>query len=664
MSKIQEIFHQRLPEIWEDYEPRPTQIQLSESISDTINQSGSLITEAGTGVGKSLSYLIPAALYSLESGQTVVISTETKALQDQLLKKDIPLVQKIIEQEIKAEIALGASNYICKRKWKNLKDGIMNDFDLTNQSEELDFWINHSEIGIRTEYKGTLRNDSWAKITRESDNCLGRNCKNYSHSFYFLAKEKWKRANLLIVNHSLLASHIAGEFKILPDFTKLIIDEAHNFPEILGKSFRSEVTYDSVLKILGFIYTKDNKNTIFSKVTFSLKFLQTIEEAKLKLSQLFNSISSELGLQFQGATRIRKKLILDSGMFEESLRSIVQILEEKSTQFKKDSDIQEEKEIALALELSSSRLSAVSDFLAGFRKGTNEKIVYWCEPPGYQSSDRFLRLYSEPIQIDEIISEKLVPRLDAIIYTSATIKTAGSGFSFFENQLGYQSSEKKEFESPFQYSKNSLLYIPKTISDPSFEADYLRDILEEIVYLIQLTKGNTFVLFTSHKSMQYIYENLRSKISFPLISQGILGAVEAKNQYMATDNAVLLGVSSFWQGVDIRGEKLKNVIISKLPFQPPNDPVLETKMEILKSQNKNPFMEIQLPRASLLLKQGFGRLIRSQTDTGIVSILDPRIHTKYYGKILLESFPKGLRPILTREDLLHKFQNLPIYQTR
>jgi ATP-dependent DNA helicase DinG len=657
--EVSEIFQDRLPSIWKDYEPRDSQIVLSNKIQEILKSQGVLLAEAGTGVGKSLSYLIPAAIYALENNSTVVVSTETKALQDQLLLKDIPLLEKILDIKIKAERALGASNYICKRKWKLVEDSGNFGIEMISQINKFQDWLGKTESGIKSEYNGYANGEFWTKVTREADNCLGKSCKNFSHSFYFLEKEKWRKAHILIVNHYLLASHIAGDFRILPNFDKIIIDEAHNFPEIVGRSFRSEITFDQIAKQLSFLYAKENKVSLIHKMGLPEKLINSIDVARDDLIQLYNRIMSELGLNMYGSTRIKNKLKLDEGKFENSLSSVANSFLEYSNRYSKESEDSHEKEIAIGIETAISRLNSFVVFFSELRNRKNPNLVYWSEPPNFKEKEKFLKLCSEPINVDEIISDLFIPKMESVIFTSATITAPKGDFSYFEDQIGFRETEKIELESPFNYKKQSLLFIPKEIQDPSMDDAYHEDILVWIKFLIELTQGNTFVLFTSNKSLKRIADRLDRECNYPIISQLTQGAIVAKQNYLDTENAVLLGVSSFWQGIDIKGDRLRSVIITKLPFQVPSEPVLETKIEKMKELNQNAFSKVQLPRAGLLLKQGFGRLIRSTKDTGIVSILDPRIYTKSYGGTLLKTLPKGTSPENDPRVLVEKYKNLP-----
>ncbi|PJZ68394.1 ATP-dependent DNA helicase, partial [Leptospira perolatii] len=265
-EKTKEIF-EKLPEIWPDFTTRTGQIEMAASVEQCFHESKHLIVEAGTGVGKSLAYLIPAAIYSLETGKTVLVTTETKALQDQLIRKDIPLVSKVIGKEIRAEVAMGASNYVCKRKLGNvLTTGTFGPEMMDHLSNFKD-WVKESKSGRKQEFNGYASPDFWQKVTREADSCLGRNCPNYSHSFYFLERAKWQKANILIANHHLLAAHIASDFNILPEFPYLIIDEAHNFPETLGSAFKIELSSLEIQKLLLTIWNPQKKTGLGQKLS-------------------------------------------------------------------------------------------------------------------------------------------------------------------------------------------------------------------------------------------------------------------------------------------------------------------------------------------------------------------------------------------------------------
>lgn len=660
MDQIQTIFSKGLRSLWDDYEVRNEQIQMAESISRSFNSGEHLVVEAGTGVGKSLAYLIPGALFSLETDSPVVISTETKSLQDQLLYKDIPIVEKVLGRPISAMVALGAGNYVCKRKYGKVME--RGDFGAEMESE-IDYvskWVRESKTGIRSEYSGYLSPGFWNSIAREPDNCLGRNCPNFSHSFYFLEKEKWKKANILIVNHHLLASHLAGDFRILPQFSHLVVDEAHVFPEIVGKAFGGEMKYESILGILHFLFHPEKRTGLSIKLKKSEEIQSAVVSAIGALQDYFRLLLSAVPLQFQFSQRHTTKVKLDGGKFEEILIDLGSILESVSGIYKKDSEDLEEKEIGQSLEMLVSNFSKIVSFSSDFRNKTNSNLVFWLETPNQTSKEPYYGIYSQPKNTDEILKESLFPNMESVILTSATLSPTPGNFSYFLKEIGETKIETKTLNSPFSYHTHSLLFVPKNIADPTTDPNRNRiDLSYWISRLLNLSEGNSFVLFTSNKLLNELYEELKNKVPYPIFSQTELGPIVAKREFLANENSVLFGVSSFWQGVDIKGDKLKNVIVTKLPFQVPTEPVLQAKMEDMERAGKSPFWEMQVPKTCLQLRQGFGRLIRSSKDTGVVSILDPRIHTKSYGKNVIQSLPKGVPLVTDFADLERKFRNLP-----
>ncbi len=654
---------ERFRNVLSDFEPRKEQTQMAEKVFESLYKSQNLIVEAGTGVGKSLAYIIPAAVFSMESSTPVIISTETKALQNQIIEKDIPVARKIIQNDFKAEIALGSNNYVCKRKLSHVIETGSFGIEMTDHLKKFYEWEKNTESGIKTEYSGFVTTEFWTKITRESDNCLGKRCPNFGESYYFLEKEKWRNANLLIINHHLLASHIAGEFKILPEFSHLVIDEAHNFPEILSKSFGARLTYEDIQRNLDFIHVTGKKGGILSKFSSEKTKDELKEEIKgtnRLLVSYFNKLYSEVPMSFT-SQRIKGKLKLDDGELEDALGEIIVRLDRELAKTGKDPEELEAKEKSLELQMVSERLLGSVEVLKKIREKKESDLVAWLEPSGFSSGENFPALCIEPLQSSKIFEEKLSEKMESIIFTSATLKNGKDDFSYFRSKLGGLSIKEEILNSPFDYSKNSILYLARNLRDPSTENDFFHDdVVKLIPYLLDLTRGNAFVLFTSNKSMNFVYEAIVKESPYPIFSQGELGPNRARESFLSTPNSVLFGVSTFWQGIDVKGDKLKSVIIVKLPFQPPNDPVLEAKTEEFKKRNLNSFMELQLPWSILTMKQGFGRLIRSKTDTGIVSILDPRIRTKSYGSLILDSLPPAKR-VYSFGELKSEFEKLPKY---
>jgi len=658
------IFREVMPEKWPSYETRDAQLKMANLVSDSLVKGKIAMIEAGTGVGKSLAYLLPASIFSLESGSLVLISTETKALQDQIVTKDLPLVENLLNRKIKVSIALGASNYLCKRKLnKSLNQGELL-FGESKDQEEFLNWEKTTDTGIRSEFKGSISNSNWSKVSREPDNCLGRFCPNFSISYYFLEKEKWKSSNILVVNHALLGAHLAGDSRLLPSFAHLVVDEAHSFPEIIGRSQAMEIEFETIADLLNFIYTEDKKSGLAINLPPKPKklLISLIKKAQSRMLNFFNLLLQELPIQFQSNTRSKNPLILDSGDLEDALLEISEAMKPLVSEFSKEAQEIKTREIGIGLDMCSSRLSKIAVFLTKFREKSDLDWVFWIEPTNYQKRHPFYKILAQPKSTEAILNQMLYPNVESLVFTSATLTPAPGQFDYFEKEVGTKAAIKSILPSPFPYEKNCLLFVPSDLSDPVQSTDrHLVDVSFYVQRLLQLTEGRTFVLFTSNKALQKVYEEVSQKISYPIHSQLELGAVVAKERFLKEDNSILFGVSSFWQGIDIKGDQLKQVIITKLPFQVPTEPVLQAKMEELEKEGKNPFWELQIPRTFLTLRQGFGRLIRGSSDSGIVAILDPRIHTKSYGKQVLGALPPGIPRLQKFEELKAHYHNLPKY---
>lgn len=645
-KRILEIYSSNsIKKIFPNYEERKEQIELTLKIADCLEKNKILLAEAGTGVGKSFAYLLAGLVFQEKTNEKILISTETIALQSQLIHKDIPILEKLLNKKIKREIALGASNYVCKRKLSHVIQEGSFGIEMTNHLKEFYEWEKQTETGIKLEYKGFASKEFWAKITREADNCLGSKCPNFSHSYYFLEKKKWQEADILIVNHHLLGAHLSGDKKVLPEFHYAIIDEAHNFPEIINKSFGVSTSLIELENLLNAIYLNDKKPMLVGKLSD-----KALAESCKKLTRqaldlgisFFNQLLGEVGLVFQ-PTRVTKKLKLDGGALKNHLLELKEKIDLARAELPEELEELGEKELKLELERISSKLESQIKILESFRTQNEKNFVYWVEPLE-ASSVKSYKLNIQPLESKNIFQEKFFSDFKSVIFTSATLCAEKNNFQYYLENFGKIKVETIFLESPFPYEENAVLYLPKqnSLRDPNQDPEgYLEDLVVIIPKLLELTEGNAFVLFTSNKLLNDVYLSLKDESIYPLISQIELGAEKAKEKFLSTEGSVLFGVSTFWQGIDIKGDKLCSVIITKLPFQPPSDPLIEALIDEYKNMNRNSFFELQLPRAILTLKQGFGRLIRSKTDTGMVSILDPRMKTKSYGKLVLDSLPNA-----------------------
>ncbi|MCB1178036.1 MAG: DEAD/DEAH box helicase, partial [Leptospiraceae bacterium] len=567
---------------------------MAKGIEKALRKKDILIVEAGTGVGKSLAYLIPSILHSIKEEKKVVISTDTIALQNQLITKDIPLAEKILNRKIKSHVAFGASNYLCKRKFSNVVNSGNFPPEMGAHLKEFYEWERNTISGVKREYKGFATGEFWNQITRDPENCLGKRCPNYEKSFYFLEKKKWEEANILIVNHYLLAAHISGEFKVLPDFTDLIIDEAHNFPDVLGKSFSISASRDELISLTNFIFQSEKKPGLLSRVPkgkLHEEIKQSIKEISPYIDEYFNRLLSEIGLKFQ-ATRVTQSLKLDGGILENSLEGINQLIKKFKNTLNPESEDILTKELILDLDFIVKKITEKVKLLELFRIQSDKEKVYWIEPSRTEKST-FYSVHIQHLNPEIYLQNDLFPKMETVVFTSATLSSSESGFEYFKNRIGNPECFEIELDSPFPFDKNAILYTPKknSLHDPGTESEeYVKDLTILIPKLLDLTEGNAFILFTSNKMMKEVYENLKDESPYPLFAQDIHGSDKILSLFLETPNSVLFGVSTFWQGVDIKGDKLKSVIITKLPFQPPGDPCLEAKIEVLKKNGQNPFM--------------------------------------------------------------------------
>ena len=629
------------------YEYRPQQLEMAKAVADAFRADEHLIVEAGTGVGKTFAYLIPAIDLALSAGETVVISTNTISLQEQLIKKDIPFLQKILPFSFTAVLAKGRSNYLSRRRLNSLLTYERGLFDTKEEGVELAGiveWVAATDDGSRADLEKQPMPEIWDQVVSDRDNCLRSKCPTYDTCFYFKARRQMQEANLLIVNHHLLFSDLEirrsadVQSAVLPDYQYLILDEAHHLEAIAGKHATVEFTNSRVKRFL------DSLNNPIGKSGLSVRYAashlkEPVEDARNQANKFFSAISDWLetqGSQRWGGSitqRIDRENFVEN-VLDAPLATLQAELKDLRETAQTDDD---EEEITSHLR----RCGNLREDLDLMISHSDPDSVYWIET---LKRGRFARmtLNATPVNVSEAVNEYLFDSMNSVILTSATLAT-NQNFDFFRKRLGLSECRELIAGSPFDYRRQVEIHIPANMPDPRRSIEYTQSIITQVKRYLKMTNGKAFVLFTSYRMMDEVYEVVSDYLDgLGIVSfkqGGELSRSQMLDAFKKDTDSVLFGTSSFWEGVDVQGESLSNVIITKLPFEVPTHPVMEAKIKQVEEQGGNSFMEFSLPEAILRLKQGFGRLIRTKTDKGMVVILDPRVTTKFYGKQFLSSLP-------------------------
>lgn len=680
--------------IFDEFEYRDEQLEMAKIIEEGLNSETKVIVEAGTGTGKSLGYLIPAIEWSIKNKKRVVITTNTINLQEQLLNKDIPIAKRVIPEEFNYILVKGRGNYLCNRKLHNVATGDVVDFEEYNQIQKNQFkevlkWGGRTETGDKAELPFEVDYLIWEHFQSESDMCAGNKCPYKSECFFLKARDEKKKADILITNHHMYFSDLAirkeigfnTEYSILPEYELVVFDEAHNVEKVARDYFSYEISKYGFTKTMNQIYTleKRKKKGTGSLDVFINYLKQTdydgkkgIEndlenEIKLKHKNLLNSGRAYFnflidvfskGQMGSIAYRLRKGEFeravfytqLDN-LKDEFIVDMSSYLKKVRTILGKVKDVEDKEGHISDFSRYIDRIEGFFENLKFITSLEDEKFIYWLEVNGRKSNSK---LVATPLKIDNELDKNLYSNLKQMIFTSATI-ALGNDFSYFKESIGLKEKTlEKVIHSPFDYDNQMTVYLPKDLlnpSDPKFNDD-IKDFIKDLVLK---TNGKCFILFTSYSALNYMYYMLKDdfeKAGLNLMIQGQLPRTQLVNMYKKIKNPVLFGTDSFWEGVDIKGEQLSSVIIVKLPFKVPSDPVTEAIIENITMQNKNAFVEYQIPESVIKFKQGIGRLIRSKSDRGIVTILDNRVITKSYGKYFKEAIPTKRIKILTRKEVL------------
>jgi ATP-dependent DNA helicase DinG len=596
------LLEQRL----DDYEFRPSQIRMADAVHQALESQNHLIVEAGTGTGKTIAYLLPALVH----GRRILVSTGTKTLQDQIFYKDIPLLESVLGRPIAAAYLKGRNNYLCRLKLEAMHaEGLFSALELPSFQAILN-WAQTTETGDRSELGSAGEdNELWAKLDARRDRCTGSKCVDFDRCFLTKMRQKAMEADIVIVNHHLFFADLSirnGDTPgILPDYTAVIFDEAHELEEIATEYFGFHVSNYRVFELVQDARRASEKSDVPC---------DDIDPVQRASDRFFGAFA----LVTEGRHPMPEL---------EGVSALMGALQEFRAALRKRSDFSGEWE---ALE---RRAGEIGSDLEVFHSGVGENYVAWIERRG-----RGLFLEACPIDVSGMLRESLFDRVPSCILTSATL-TVGNSFEYFRQRVGMKEGEEFTLSTEFNLQSQTMLYVPKRMPDYRHPA-YLKRAVEEIKAVLQASQGRAFVLFTSYQQMMTVYELVSRDVKFPCLVQTRNGGKSRLlDEFRITPNAVLFGTSSFWQGVDVKGESLSAVIIDKLPFQVPSDPLVSARVARVEREGGQPFSDYQVPHAILRLKQGLGRLIRSKSDRGILSILDSRLSTKGYGKLFMASLP-------------------------
>jgi ATP-dependent DNA helicase DinG len=640
------------------YEHRPQQLEMAEAVAKAIAAPCHLMVEAGTGVGKSFAYLVPAILACLgaepeQKKKKIVVSTHTISLQEQLIQKDIPFLRAVLPQEFSAVLVKGRSNYISLRRLAAAQERAATTFFAEEEFEHLRKiagWARSTSDGSLSDLSFRPLWPVWEEVQSEYGNCLGRNCPTYKSCHFYAARRRVHNAQVLVVNHSLFFSDLAlrrAGTSLLPDYNVAIFDEAHTLESVAADHLGAEITNSKVEYLCNKLFNPRTKRGLVRYHQFAEGEL-LVQATRNAAEDFFDSIAAWRAAEGNPNGRVHQQLPIENRVTDK-LHTLAVSLQRLADKVNTDEQRQE-------VFAASERCSVLAESIEQWLRHDSQGYVYWVDV----STGRRQRvtLASAPIDVGATLDSELYKKVPTCIMTSATLSVGQQpSFEFFQSRLGLRQCQTLRLGSPFNYREQARIHIAAEMPDPSSKtAEFESVAADAIRYYLTLTRGGAFVLFTSYRMLKTVAARLASWLE----SQGMPAFSQAEGtprtklveQFRQHPNSVLFGTDSFWQGVDVPGDALRNVIITKLPFSVPDHPLLEARLESIRSRGGNPFMDYQLPEAILKLKQGFGRLIRSRSDSGIVAILDPRILTKHYGHLFLESLPDCTQVLDTSESLM------------
>jgi ATP-dependent DNA helicase DinG len=609
-----------------NYEFRPGQIQMAQAVGAAIEGRHHLCVEAGTGTGKTLAYLLPCIF----SRKRVIISTGTKNLQEQIFFKDLPLLENALGRKLSVCYVKGRSNYLCLKKLAEIEgEGYLFSRHDPEYLEAIRDWVRTTATGDRAELK-ELPDDFilWHHLDARRETCTGQKCPDFEACFVTKVRQRALESDIVIVNHHLFFADLAlrqGDFgSVLPDYSVVVFDEAHELEDVVTQYFGVMVSSYRIDE-----FARDAARILAESGDPSTFLQDQVSKLAGCSGEFFGAFRGKEGrypLRELGAGLEIRRGAQRGDPPGEPYRKLLTLLSVIATSLEglpNQSD---------AIEALCRRCQEMHDELIAILESDSTEHVYW-----YEARGRGVFLWASPIRVSSILANQLFARVDAAILTSATLSTDGN-FQFIRSRLGLNACEELILDSHFDFARQAIFYVPGEIPEPR-EEGWADQACIELEQILEASAGRAFVLFTSYSQMNMIYYELQSRLPYPMLIQGEKSKSGLLEAFRNTPNAVLFATASFWQGVDVQGEQLSCVVIDKLPFSVPSDPVVAARIRHLNETGGNAFYDYQIPEAVILLKQGFGRLIRSRSDRGILALLDKRIMTKSYGRVFLNSLP-------------------------
>jgi ATP-dependent DNA helicase DinG len=666
------------------YEPRPMQVDMLETVGTAFNEGGICIVEAGTGVGKSLAYLLPALDWAIHNEERVVVSTATINLQEQLYMKDIPLVQKLLHRKVEVALVKGRGNYLC---WNRLEEAL-EEASLFEEEEgawvSLKEWAKTTPTGTRGDLSFPVSDAAWSQVCSESDICTGLHCLHREKCFFLKSRREAAAARVLIANHHLVFSDLSFRIQgagfesaaVLPPFQRIIFDEAHNLEHSATSFFSETLNRFSLFRSLNRLLRSKGSRRLglavkLSNMGASGKLIARMGDSLEKVRDTYLGLEGQAFtiLEDTGTLRLTGETLppqedefcISLAGFQRAALSLAEILGEILSSLR-----EEDRETAEAYEgrMILNRIERIGSLCEQFRSPSdNPDRVLWIERRRLNTGDPVVEFHSTPLEITGLMQEAVYEPFETVIFTSATL-TVNRSFSFWKSRMGITKDIRREvfehaFDSPFDYKKRVLIGIPSDAPPPESE-EYLSFLQSFLLQAIELTEGRALVLFTSYEMLSRVYSLLKpglEDLGLSVYRQGEEERSRLLRKFTKNISSVLFATESFWEGIDAPGQTLEMVVLCRLPFRVPTEPVQVARMEAIRKRGGNPFLELSLPEAVMKLRQGFGRLMRRTTDRGIILIPDVRIVSKSYGKLFIASLPDTQRSIKEAKEVLKDIEN-------